>query len=710
MAQYNYIQTFYADKEAVSGVSEIMLTSVDLFFKSKPYFDANVSGAFKPQVTMWLCLVENGIPLPESRLINSTIFVEWDSISASSNAKASTTFAFPNPIAIKTDSYYGIVVKFQDSGFILWENVRGENVVGETGVTQVVSPGSQSTTDGFLYRSVTDGVDAVRSSDRDLKFSIKAAKFTASNTTVYIVNKDYEFLTINTISGGFIPGELVYKQTANATGNVTISSTNNYILGDGTLFDTLYERQKIILNNGVSNGEFVVTSIVSNTALYVDRIPNFSGAGKYKAPVCGRVSAFSNVNKYLYLDESNAANSTFKFTASDALVGSRSGATANVVSVDRFRLDAFSPKLLINNPSTGTFGLSYKVASEANTIVGDFAQFSLNEINRPFQNSYVLSKSLEVVGSSLYGDEKKSAVAKIDLVALAADSFSAPVIDCDNLDFIVKRNNINNVYTQNKTYVSPSNSSYTYTITDYDTEIDRNGLASTKYISKKISFNDGLYAEDIKVFLTAYRPSGTQIKVYAKLHNTSDVDTFDNKSWTPLVLEQNSNRYSIMGVETDLIEYSYKLPQYPDVLQNLGETHTAEFGNAVISTPAGSLVANLQENDVVRIYKPSFSDTNHEVAVVLSSNATTVTLNKQIRNTNIVGGLGQPAVSVGIDKLKYKNIVFNNIANDNVSRYYTTSKTEFDTFTTMQIKIVLLSDSTYKIPKVDQVQAVGVSA
>ena len=40
MAQYNYIQTFYADKEAVSGVAEIMLTSVDLFFKSKPYFEA----------------------------------------------------------------------------------------------------------------------------------------------------------------------------------------------------------------------------------------------------------------------------------------------------------------------------------------------------------------------------------------------------------------------------------------------------------------------------------------------------------------------------------------------------------------------------------------------------------------------------------------------------------------------------------------------
>jgi hypothetical protein len=516
-------------------------------------------------------------------------------------------------------------------------------------------------------------------------------------------------LTINNISGGFIPGELVYKQTSNASGNVTISSTNNVLTGVGTTFDNLYERQRIILDNGSANAEFVVTSITSNTLLNLDRIPDFSGAGKYKAPVSGRVYKYSPVERYVYLDESNAANSTFKISAGDTLVGVRSGTSANVVSVDRFKLDAFVPKLSFNNPSSGIINLSYKVASEANTLISTFNQFSLNDINRPFQNSYVLSKSLEVEGTSLYGTEKKSIVAKIDLVTQTSNSFSAPVINCDDLDLIVKRNNINNVYKENRLYVSPSNTSYSYTITDYDTEIDRNGLADTKYLSKKVSFNDGIYAEDVKVYITAYRPAGTEIRLYAKLHNTGDVETFDSKSWSPLVLEQNSNKYSTDGNENDMIEYSYKLPQYSEVLQNLGETHLAEFGNAVIATSA-SLVANLQEGDVVRLYKPSFSDTNHEVMVVLASNSTTITLNKQVRNTNIVNGLGQPRVSVGIEKLKYKNIAFNNIANDNVSRYYTTSRNEFDTFNTMQIKIVLLSDSTYKIPKVEQLQAIGVSA
>lgn len=709
MSQYNYIQTFYADKEAVANAAEIMLTSLDLFFKSKPYSESNVSGALKPQVTVWLCAVENGVPLPEKRIKDSTVSVEWDTVACSSNATASTTFAFRNPVVVKTGAYYGIVIKLHDSGFILWENVRGDYIVKDTGISQTISPGSQSTTDGFLFKAATTGVDDLKLADRDLKYSIKAARYTSNTASIYMVNKNYEFFTIDTLSGGFIPGEVVYKQTSNATGNVTISSTNNYILGVGTTFQNLYEEQIIILDNGSANGEFLVKSITSNTEMFVDRIPNFSGNGNYKAPVAGRVSKFSAADKFLYLVDSNASNSTFKFAAGDSLVGSRSGATANLSSLDRFKFDAFVPKILLNGSADGTIALSYKIATEANTLISSYKQFTMNDINRPDQVSYILSRSQEVEGSSLYGTAKKSSVAKIDISVQSNNSFSAPVIDCDELDFIIKRNSINNTYTENRTYYSAANTSYSYTISDYDTEIDKNGLADTKYISKKIPFSEGIYAEDIKVFITAYRPSGTQIKVYAKLHNSADSDGFDQKAWTPLTLDQNSNKYSIDGNENDLIEYSYKLPNYSDILQNLGETHLAEYGNNIIKT-SSTLVANLQENDVVRIYKPGFADTNHEVFVVLSSTATEVTLNKTVRNTNIVNGLGQPAVSVGIDKLKYKNIAFNNIANDNVARYYTSSKTEFDTFNTMQIKIVLLSDSTNKIPKVDQLQAIGVSA
>jgi hypothetical protein len=475
-----------------------------------------------------------------------------------------------------------------------------------------------------------------------------------------------------------------------------------------TVFENLYEGQKIIIDTGAASDYFSVKSIVSNTEMYIDRPPNFSGVARYKAPVCGRVYQYSSPNKTLYLDDSNAANSTFKLSAADNLIGVRSGARTTITSVDRFKIDAFVPKFSVNGPLGGTFNLSYKIAGESNTLSSSFVSFSLNDINRTNQISYVLSKSQEVDGTSLYGAEKKSLVAKVDVNVLSNTSYTAPFVDCDDIDLIVKKNYISNTYSETRTYVSSANSSYSYSMPNYDTEVDRNGIAVSKYISKRINLGPGVYAEDLKTYILAYRPPGTNIRVYAKIHNSADIDSFDIKSWTPLELDQNNEKYSNENNKDDLIEYSYSFPQYPEILENLGEKNLAEYGNNIIVTNV-SLVANCQQDDIIRVYKPGFAETNHEVFQVLASNSSTITLNKPIRNTDIVNGLGQPSVSVGIDKLKYKQIAFNNIANDNVVRYYTTSKNEFDGYNTMQIKVVLLSDSSNKIPKLEQLQAIAVS-
>ena len=75
-----------------------------------------------------------------------------------------------------------------------------------------------------------------------------------------------------------------------------------------------------------------------------------------------------------------------------------------------------------------------------------------------------------------------------------------------------------------------------------------------------------------------------------------------------------------------------------------------------------------------------------------------------IETTNVAGS------GLKIDKVKYPNIAFNNVNNTNISRYYNSTLAEFDTFDTMQIKVVMLSNTTYKVPKLDQIQVLGVSA
>ena len=251
------------------------------------------------------------------------------------------------------------------------------------------------------------------------------------------------------------------------------------------------------------------------------------------------------------------------------------------------------------------------------------------------------------------------------------------------------QNDINNTYTETRG-----------SITDFDTEVARNGLATSKYICKKFSFADGRYAEDAVVYLTGYRPSGTEIKVYAKLHNAADKEAFDDKAWTPLEIKNNIDRYSTEDPNS-LWEYTYGLPQYPEVSSILSGTFLTTLSSNVIttSTDQSSLVST---GDLIRVYSVLTPD-NHQVFPVASANSTAIELYELVSNTNIVG-------DVGVDKLKYNNVAWNNIANDNVVRYVTTSSAQFDTYNTMQIKIVLLSDSTHVVPRVEQFQAFGVSA
>jgi hypothetical protein len=273
--------------------------------------------------------------------------------------------------------------------------------------------------------------------------------------------------------------------------------------------------------------------------------------------------------------------------------------------------------------------------------------------------------------------------------ANTSNLFSVPYINSGELDFYIYQNDINA-----NTNVSR------YEIPDFDSEIEKNGLAKSKYIAKKITFATDKSAEDIRVFLTGYRPAGTEIRVYAKIHNSSDRDTFDDKSWTPL--EIKNNLVSFSGEDpNDYYEYTYGLPQVPSTLVNLtGAVFTVS--NSDIITTGVNQTSSLTVGDIIKIYDP-LVESNHEVFKVLNVTSPTVQINKTITNNNIVGRMY-------FDKLKYKNIAWNNIFNNNISRYYNSEGVEFDTFNSMQIKIVLLSDSTHVVPKVDQIQVIGVSA
>ena len=352
MSNFDYIQTFYVNPDTVANAAEIMLTSVDLFFKAKPSENSNVSGTAKPGINVWICQVENGDPNPNLTLLNSVQAIGYDSVNISNDAQTPTVVGFTNPVLLKTGRYYGIVIKYNDPAYDIWTNVQGDRIIGAGGVTNTASPGSQSRFDGFLYKA-TNSNSFDKFSNKDIKFKVKVAQFISNTATIPLVNKEYEFFTVDSsISGTFTGGEWVYQNVSNATGTVTFTSSSNTITGTSTLFDSYAINDKIVLIDGSNRDIATITNVLSNTSMTVDKYPNFSATGiGFKTPPVGVVYFTDYSKNKVYLVDSSA-NSTVKFAAGTRIIGIKSGSSANVASIDRFQVDNFKPTFLIGNPAT----------------------------------------------------------------------------------------------------------------------------------------------------------------------------------------------------------------------------------------------------------------------------------------------------------------------------------------------------------------------
>jgi hypothetical protein len=222
-------------------------------------------------------------------------------------------------------------------------------------------------------------------------------------------------------------------------------------------------------------------------------------------------------------------------------------------------------------------------------------------------------------------------------------------------------------------------------------------------LSKPITFDFDRQAEDLRVFLTAWRPAGTDVKVYARFHHSSDFESVDDKLWTPLT-NTNPTLFSSSADNKDVKEYQFSLPLFPESIERINNSFTTTNGSAII-TATGNIAPNTQVvvGQPVKLYSPLFPG-NYMVSVVAAASATTITLTEPVSFAGVTG------VGMSIDILRYKSTAFNDKSNGNVLRYLNSTGTPFNKFNYAQLKIVLLTSNTAVIPFVDQIEAIGVSA
>jgi len=702
ITNFTMIQTFYADPEIVSNSSEIGITSIDLFFKSKPDPSKNASGKPAPGVSITICEVQNDEPQLSKAYYGASVRKSYDEIYSFSDASTPTSFGFTTPLKLKTGRFYGVVIIFDDPSFEIWVNKQGDRISG----TNTPSPGTNIIKDGKLYNKTNAGIYKAIS-DTDLKFAVNVAKYISNTSSQIYVNRNYEFLDIESRAGSFLGGEWVYQETANAAGTISVNAGNNVIIGTGTSFSSYPDGGKIVVyGNTTQKQVYTALNIVNNTYMTTaSKIAFSNSATTYKVAPVGKVYYKDNLINKLYLVDSTA-NTTLKFANGAFIEGVDSGATANITTVGVFSVDRVQIKGDTRSPAAG------KIVTTLTTAIYNGSIYTYDptnnvkfEFNNPVKrnltnwDAYILSRSLEVDNSNLYSNvdlliDRKSFKIDATLTVSASNTglFLSPSIEGDDIDMYVMQNKISNTY-----LVTDANT------VSIDSEVNDNGAAISRHITKKVTFANNRFAEDVRMFMTAYRPSNTDLKIYTRIHNSQDPEAFDDKAWTPLEYMENGNKFSSREDKNDLIEYELGLSQYSESANVVPGTFTTQTANAIIVAEGVNPTVYVAANDLVKLYNPLIPE-DYIVAVVSAANSTTITLGDAISNNNVLG------TGFKVDRLKYYHTAFNNITNDNVARYYNSSLVEFDTFDSMQIKIVFTSDSTFNVPEVDQIQVIGVSA
>jgi hypothetical protein len=67
------------------------------------------------------------------------------------------------------------------------------------------------------------------------------------------------------------------------------------------------------------------------------------------------------------------------------------------------------------------------------------------------------------------------------------------------------------------------------------------GNSNVRYITRKVNLADGFDSGDLRVYLTAYKPSNSNIRVYFKALSISDPDVFEDKNYQLMTQLDNAN-------------------------------------------------------------------------------------------------------------------------------------------------------------------------
>jgi hypothetical protein len=529
-----------------TGTTGRFITSVDVYFGEK---DSNVP------VTMELRNVDNGYPGPKVIPFGRVIKPAAD-ITVSTTGATATTFTFPSPVYVETDTEYCIVLISYTPDHKVWIARMGEDDI-VSGNTVQDQPAW-----GVLFKSHNNTAWAI-SPMEDLKFTLKCAEFstttgictlandvvpvatlkedpiviTDASTVIQVKHQDHHMydvvnnVTITKVASGL---------TTTLNGAITSTATT-LTLTSGTNFGNTSG----IYNNttGAAGGFWFIK--IGNEVMKYNTISTNAVSGLQRAEEGTAAAHADDATVEFYqvyrvpLTEINKTHTAVANVGIDSYtitstttpdVGTSDVAQVGgkvITATENALMDYFStniatlelPNTKISATALLTTGTSPSgsQSSYLNTRNDESispVDFALND-NYEFDKPYIIASGINET-NELSG--RKSL--ELELSMSSTNSALSPIIDTGRMGVVTVANRVDNI----------DSSADVYPTTDFVSSTQNEGDNNAAiYFTKQVNIDQ--LATSLKVIVDVHRPSTSDVKVMFKLSKADESTDFDDVAY-----------------------------------------------------------------------------------------------------------------------------------------------------------------------------------
>lgn len=485
-----------------SDVAGAYITKVGIYFKSK----ADLS-----QVKVFVAEVVNDVPDPTKVIPGTLVYKKSSDITISPTAASETVFVFEKPVFLGSTKQYAICLQTPAKDFGIWGAAKGD-----IDILTGKNLGSNPMLGRLYYRENNGSFSVVE--NEDMKFNLYRAKFdtTQTGTAVLRAKEKYEYILLKSFQTGktrsLLPTglEKIYKQTPSGWS----------YLGD---FVSMHRV------NDIDNEKYLV--IVDNKSTIVSGVPTVPVAADDVIKIIREEFTAANTQTGV-----NAGNTAGTFVTNFSKVETEF-LDGEVESIQDYEYHSLLPRLDIDLKSGSTVNFALKSTKKSGTtytkdLIGQDVSPSFE---KPFSDESRWLPSRSRSGVNFNSVELTATLA-------AENEFCAPIISLNNSRALLITNIINS-----ETDIST-------------TELTPQGNSNARYVTKTITLAEGMDAEDIKVFVSAYKPPRTNVLVYARFQNAEDNSaSFLDNNWIQLEQVTNDSLYSNSRNPDDFKEYEYQL-------------------------------------------------------------------------------------------------------------------------------------------------------